>query len=158
MVWGICHARPLLAQPRTKVSARPRSSVGGGVSFSFRGTRVTDLENNTKPQLLLRSVFSRSLSLLKHHFVTNEAPNSESDSVSLGGRFLSSLPSLPPSLSHSQTLHMANLKIGIKVIENIYLKVALFHFLEPIERPVMCGTIGAYESSRARPRLINAIC
>ena len=55
---------------------------------------------------------------------------------------------------------MANLKIGIKVIENIDLKVALFHFLEPIERPVMCGsgTIGAYESSRARPRLINAIC
>ena len=74
----------------------------------FIRTRVTDLENNTKPQLLPHSPLPP---LLKHHFVTNEAPNSESDSVSLGGRFLPSPPSIPP-LSHFST-GRANLKIGM---------------------------------------------
>ena len=56
----------------------------------FIRTRVTDLENNTKPQLPPHSPLPPLL--LKHHFVTNEAPNSESDSVPLGGRFLPSPP------------------------------------------------------------------
>ena len=81
---------------------RPRR----GVPFSL-GTRVTDLENNTKPQLLYALLLSQSvslpLSLPKHHFVTNEAPNFESDSVSLGGRFLPSppVPSIPPPFPNS---------------------------------------------------------
>ena len=84
----------------------PTQSFGRGVPFSL-GTRVTDLENNTKPQLryalLLSQSVSLPLSLPKHHFVTNEAPNFESDSVSLGGRFLPSppVPSIPPPFPNS---------------------------------------------------------
>ena len=86
VVGGTSETPPRTTSHETR---RPSLPSNCGVPFSL-GTRVTDLENNTKPQLPPHFPLPP---LLKHHFVTNEAPNSESDSVPLGGRFLPSPPS-----------------------------------------------------------------